>query len=187
MRRTLRIALASASAILVASTLAGCGVKIDMARPVCGNSALSTLALIAQSVRDATLVPCLEMSPTGWEFESMQVRNSGTEMTLANDRGGPTALRVFLDDTCDTAGAVRIPSDEPGTTRFERVDRVTPDYVGTRYYVFDGGCVTYQFQLTTEKPSVLLNEASLMVGFVERTALRRELAADTGGVIENGP
>jgi hypothetical protein len=117
----------------------------------------------------------------------MEVRNSGTEMVLSNDRGGEKALTVRLDDTCDTNGAIRVPSDEPDTTRYERVERVTPNYVGTRFYVFNGGCVTYRFELDTEQSSVLLNEASLMVGFVPRTALRKELDSETGGVIENGP
>jgi len=187
MRRGVRIPLVAVATLLVGSALTGCGVKIDMARPVCGDTALSTLSLMAQSVREATLVPCLEGAPTGWEFESLEVRNSGTEMTLENDRGGKTALKVFLDDTCDTTGAVRIPSDEPGTTRYEKVERISPDYVGSRFYVFDGGCVTYEFNLETDQSSVLLNEASLMVGFVNRSTLRAELDEETGGVIENGP
>jgi hypothetical protein len=108
-------------------------------------------------------------------------------MVLENDRGGREALRVLLDDTCDTTGAVRIPSDEPGTTRYEKVERITPDYVGSRFYVFEGGCVTYEFNLETDQPSLLLNEASVMVGFVNRSTLRAELDEETGGVIENGP
>jgi hypothetical protein len=187
MRRRVRLAAATLAAATTASLLAGCGVKIDMARPVCGTTALSTVALVAQSVRSASLVPCLLTEPTGWKFEKMEVRNSGTEMVLSNDRGGEKALTVRLDDTCDTNGAIRVPSDEPDTTRYERVERVTPNYVGTRFYVFNGGCVTYRFELDTEQSSVLLNEASLMVGFVPRTALRKELDSETGGVIENGP
>jgi hypothetical protein len=187
MRRAIRIPLVAVATVLAVSALTGCGLKIDMARPVCGDTALSTLALMAQSVRGATLVPCLETTPTGWEFDSLEVRNSGTEITLDNDRGGPHALRVFLDHTCDINGAIRIPSDEPGTTRYEKVERVSPDYVGSRFYVFDGGCVTYQFQLAGGQSSVLLNEASLMVGFVNRSTLRAELDEETGGVIENGP
>ena len=80
MRRTFRLTAAVAAVAVGVSASTGCGVKIDMARPVCGDSQLSTLSLIAQSVREASLVPCLEGSPTGWEFESMEVRNSGTEM-----------------------------------------------------------------------------------------------------------
>lgn len=187
MTRRIRLAAAALAAATAASLLAGCGLKIDMARPVCGTTELSTVALIAQSVRSASLVPCLLTEPTGWKFESMEVRNSGTEMVLSNDRGGKKALTVRLDHTCDTTGAIRVPSDEPGTTRYERVERITPDYMGTRFYVFDGGCVTYRFELHTEQSSVLVNEASLMVGFVPRTAIRKELASQTGGVIENGP
>ena len=36
-----------------------------------------------------------------------------------------------------------IPSDREGdATGWERVEQVTPQYVGTRYYVFDGGCIS---------------------------------------------
>jgi hypothetical protein len=186
-RRAVRLGGASLAVTVAAVALAGCGLKIDMARPVCGTSALSTVALVAQSVRSASLVPCLETQPTGWKFEGMEVRNSGTEMVLSNDRGGERALTVRLDDTCDTNGAIRVPSDEPETTRYEAVERISPNYVGTRFYVFDGGCVTYRFELGTKESSVLLNEASLMVGFVPRDTIRGQLGRDTGGVIENGP
>jgi hypothetical protein len=82
---------------------------------------------------------------------------------------------------------VRIPSDELEAQRYERVERVDPIYLGDRIYTFDGGCAIYRFELDTQQPSVLLNEATLMVSFVSRGELRAEIADDTDGVIENGP
>jgi hypothetical protein len=142
---------------------------------------------MAQSVRSAALVPCLRGIPAGWNFVELDVRQNRSHLTLASDRAGEHALEVTLAHTCDTRGAVRIPSDEPQTERYESVDRVSPDYAGTRSYVFDGGCVTYRFELHTRRPSVFLNEATLMVGFTTRAELREALARESHGVIENGP
>ncbi len=186
-RRAARLGAASAVALLAGSTIAACGSDVTLARPDCGTEQLSTLTLIAQSVRDATLVPCVRGMPAGWSFVELDVRQNRSRMTLASDRAGEHALEVTLAHTCDTAGAVRIPSDEPQTERYETVDRVSPDYAGTRSYVFDGGCVTYRFELDTDRPSILVNEATLMVGFTTRAELREALDRESHGVIENGP
>ncbi len=182
-----RLATATAVALLAGSSIAACAAAPTLARPDCGTEQLSTLTLMAQSVHTASMVPCLRTTPAGWSFHELEVRQNESRMTLDSDRAGDEALEVTLTRTCDTAGAVQIPSDEQHTERYETVDRVSPDYVGTRYYVFDGGCVTYRFNLDTERPSVLINEATLMVGFATRAELREELARESHGVIENGP
>jgi hypothetical protein len=186
-RRCARLGTATAVALFAGSSLTACAADVTLARPDCGTAQLSTLTLMAQSVRDATLVPCLRGMPAGWSFVGLDVRQNRSRITLASDRAGKHALEVALTHTCDTSGAVRIPSDEPQTERYETVDRVSPDYLGTRAYVFDGGCVTYRFDLHIQRPSVLINEVTLMVGFTTRTELRDELRRDSHGVIENGP
>jgi hypothetical protein len=158
-----------------------------MARPNCGTSELSTLALMAQSVETASLVPCLLTLPTGWEYESLDVNQTEAKIRIAHDRVGDHALAVTLRGHCTTDGAVRIPSDEVRTQRYERVDRIAPVYLGRRIYTFDGGCALYDFELATQQPSAFLNEATLMVSFVSRVDLRTEIADETDGVIENGP
>jgi hypothetical protein len=178
-------ALAAAAAIAVGT--ASCSFAATRARPRCGTDELSTVALVAQTVRTAALVPCVDVAPAGWEFEGLDARNNEARIMFSNDRGGHRALEVRLAPTCETGAAVRIPSDEPGTQRYERVDRVDPAFVGSRYYLFDGGCVEYRFQLETRQPSVLLNEATLMVGFMPRTELREAIRDDTDGYIKDGP
>jgi hypothetical protein len=181
----------SASSFVVAvgmlAAVSACSGHVDLARPVCDNSAGSTLALMAQSVKTASLIPCVKTTPTGWRFESLDVRQNRSRISLSSDRGGHRALRVTLQANCDLEHAVRIPSDEPQTDRYEAVEHLTPSYEGTRTYVFPGGCVTYHFALRTDRPSSLLNEATLMVGFVTRTEIREQIRRDTHGVIENGP
>jgi hypothetical protein len=186
-RRCTRAATAAALVVVVGWSVAGCAADVTLARPDCGTKQLSTLTLMAQSVREATLVPCLRGTPAGWSFVKLDVRQNRSQMQLSSDRAGNRALQVTLTHTCDTAGAVRIPSDEPQTQRYENIERSSPEYLGTRSYVFDGGCVTYRFQLETEHPSVLLNEATLMVGFVTRAELREALKRESHGDIKDGP
>ena len=38
-----------------------------------------------------------------------------------------------------------MPSDEAGFRRYERPEQLPPDLRSTRYYLFPGGCVTYEF------------------------------------------
>ena len=54
-------------------------------------------------------------------------------------------VTITLTATCDTSGAQQIPSDQPGTRRFERPLSLVPAYSGVRYYTFPGGCATYRF------------------------------------------
>jgi hypothetical protein len=183
MRRT----IAPAVALLAGSSIVGCASEPALARPDCGTEELSTLTLMAQSVRTAALVPCLRGTPAGWSFNKLEVRQNRSQILLGSDRAGNHALQVTLAKTCNTSGAVRVPSDEPQTERYENVLRISPAYVATRAYVFDGGCVTYRFELDTDRPSILVNEATLMVGFSTRTELRDAIRRESHGQIKDGP
>jgi hypothetical protein len=176
-----------ASVALIVATVASCAPQATLARPDCQTQELRTLSLIAQSVHDATMIPCLNSLQAGWSFEKLEVQQDHSEMVLASDRAGEHALRVTLTRTCDIRDAVRIPSDEPQTERYENILQVQDSYRAIRSYVFAGGCVTYRFQLTTERPSVLLNEATLMVGFIPRAVLREAIERDTDGLVKDGP
>jgi hypothetical protein len=183
----MRRSIAPAVALLAGSTIVGCAAEPTLAQPVCGTEQLSTLTIMAQSVRTAAMVPCLKGIPAGWSFQKLEVRQNRSQMRLASDRAGDHALQVTLAKTCNTSGAVRIPSDEPQTERYENILRISPAYVATRSYVFDGGCVTYRFELDTDRPSTLVNEATLMVGFATRTELRDAIRRESHGQIKDGP
>ena len=55
-----------------------------------------------------------------------------------------------------------------GTRRYERVRSLVSGYRGTRFYLFPGGCVTYDFNFST-RGQALVNEVSLALGFVTRS------------------
>jgi hypothetical protein len=188
MTRRKRLAGAVAAVVVVASGVSGCSVASNLSQPLCRSRyELSTVTLIAQSVHTARLVPCVESTVAGWKFRKLTVRRARTRIQFSSDRGGDRALEVTLTRSCDTSKAVRIPSDEPAAQRFETIEQLDPVYVGTRAYVFDGGCVAYRFKLATEQPSVLINEATLMLGFETREELRAAIRKESHGAVENGP
>ena len=168
MRRPIAVTLAVAG-LLVA---AGCAPGVNSnTEPTCRNT--GTLVLQSQAVPTAELLPCITLLPVGWSLFDMDIESGRSEFTLTNDRGGVRAVKVALVPTCDTARATEIPTDEPGTRRFELIESVRPGFAATRSYTFAGGCVTYRFRLK-EAGRALVNEASLAVTFVTR----EQVAAD---------
>ena len=153
-------------ALLLASSVAGCAARYKPAlAPGCRKS--ETLVLMAQSVPSAARVPCIATLPAGWKFEDLDVRRGTSSFSLDSDRAGHRAVVVRLFPSCRVRGATEIASDEVGTRRFERVESVVGEYRGTRYYLFDGGCVTYRFDFDRQGLA-LVNEVSLAVGFISR-------------------
>jgi hypothetical protein len=147
----------------------------------------STIIAMAQSVPTATLIPCLRLLPAGWNLADLDVRRGKSRFVLASDRDGDHALTVVLSGSCDIAGAVLVPTDEAGTHRYERPLRITSGYAGDRYYVYPGGCTTYQFDLHGSSRAEPVNESSLAVGFVSREAVRAAVSRDTHGKLQLDP
>lgn len=178
MRRVLT-GLATVAATL---TLAGCGGSTQnlapIRQPTCSDD--RALVLMAQSVPSAALIPCVRSLPTGWSIGSLTVRDGTTHFTLDSDRAGEDAVEVLLEAGCNAAGATRIPSDEAGTTRFERIEQVFGAFRGRRYYLYPGGCTTYDFRF--DEPSrAMLNEVSLSLTFVSRATVDAGLRKRTDG------
>jgi hypothetical protein len=165
-----------------------------MVRPVCAagedRTASNAVVLMAQSVPTATWVPCLQTSlPQGWSFRHLDARNGVARFWLDNELDGPEPIQVRLEDSCDTLGATEIPSDREGMRRFERVTMTTPRFEGRRYYVFEGGCITFEFQLDDngENRAEALALATQTVGAVSRKDLQAQVHAASGGRLELDP
>ena len=71
--------------------------------------------------------------------------------------------------------------------RWERVEQVTPQYVGTRYYVFGGGCISLVFRLSGENRAEPLGFATQGIGAVPRDAVRAAVREQTEGRLELDP
>lgn len=112
----------------------------------------------------------------GWHFQSFRVNDVGTTFYLDSDRAGAQAVRVDLTEDCDTTEATEVPTDTPGARQFERIDTLGERYAGTRYYVFPGGCVTYNFDFEGSGRTDLAREVSLALDFFSRAELERRLA-----------
>ena len=153
-------------ALVLGSSLVGCAARYKPAlAPGCRKS--ETLVLMAQAVPSAERVPSIANLRAGWQFEDFDVRRGTSSFSLDSDRAGDRALVVRFFPSCRVTGATEIASDEVGTRRFERVESVVGEYEGTRYYLFDGGCVTYRFDFQRQGLA-LVNEVSLAIGFVTR-------------------
>jgi membrane-associated phospholipid phosphatase/tRNA A-37 threonylcarbamoyl transferase component Bud32 len=136
--------------------------------PSCGTGNLTVL--MAQSVPSATVVPCIATLPAGWDAGTVDVRRDRSRFWL--DIGHEHAVRVTLAprEQCVVADAVEVPSDRVGMRRFERPEQLPPGLRTTRLYVFDGGCVTFEFSLNDADASLMF-DADSALGFQPRASL----------------
>jgi hypothetical protein len=173
--------------------LAGCARPVvseftQARQPYCeagGESGTPFLVLMAQAVPSASQLPCVELLPAGWSVSNTFVRDGRARFALDSDRVGMRAVQVVLERTCRFEGGTvtRVPSDEPGMRRFERIGEVRPGvgFTGTRFYLFKGGCVTYRFQFKTEERAGPIGEVTLALSFISRDTLRDLIRETTDG------
>jgi hypothetical protein len=188
-------AVAAVLAPLAAVLLAGCSSDSPNSAitdpPLCSDGddgAGNGVILMAQSVPSATWVPCIGTAlPLGWDFHHLEATNGSARFWLDSDRDGQLAVEVRLTASCDTAGTTEIPSDRAGMRRLERVGRMSPTYAGTRYYLFDGGCLTVVFRLDSDSPGEALALASQAVGVVARSDLQQQVRDESDGRLELDP
>jgi tRNA A-37 threonylcarbamoyl transferase component Bud32 len=141
--------------------------------PECGTGDL--MVLMAQSVPDATSIPCIATLPAGWRPGHVHVQRGRSEFTLDSDVGGKEAVTVTLRPRadCTLAGAEPVPSEEAGLRRFERPERLGAQLLATRTYLFRGGCVTYRFAFRQRATPALVFAADQALGFQDRISLVR--------------
>ncbi|HEY1346676.1 MAG TPA: hypothetical protein VGF54_16935 [Streptosporangiaceae bacterium] len=137
----------------------------------------------AQSVPSASRVACLRALPVGWTLGRVQAERGASVITLDNDRVGRGSLRLTLAARCDVGQAAPVPSPGPGITRFRAPDPGA-GFAATWFDVFRGGCVTIAFRPATQMAAVdrgLPGQVPVIVGYVSRAGLQRELARRSGG------
>jgi hypothetical protein len=184
--------------LVAALSLSGCAsdTTSTMRQPTCpveGDDAGSNaVVLMAQSVPTASWVPCLrpDTLPGGWWFEALDVRNGVSRFWLNSDRDGDLAIEVRLEESCTTGGTTEIPTDREGMRRYERVTQTTPDYLGKRYYVFDGGCITFVFKLTGDSGQTRgepLDLATKAVRAVSRADVAAQVREESDGRLQLDP
>ena len=137
--------------------------------PSCGTG--HSMILSAQAVPTAAMLPCIAALPAGWSTGGTDIASGRASFWLDSDRAGPRAVTVTLTATCDTSGAQQIPSDQPGVRQYERPLSLVPQFSDVRYYIFPGGCVTYQFLFAPGAAPVLAAAVDTTVGLTARSAL----------------
>jgi tRNA A-37 threonylcarbamoyl transferase component Bud32 len=150
--------------------------------PDCGTD--EVVVLMAQSVPSASRIPCLAALPAGWELGGVHVERYESRFWLHSDKAGHHAVEATLlrPGDCDIGDATPTPSDEIGTERFERPEQLPPGLRTTRYYRFDGGCVTYEFAFADDADAELIFDVEEALGFEPRTDLVERVADSTGGL-----
>jgi len=137
--------------------------------PICGTD--HSMILSAQAVPSSAMLPCVAALPAGWSIGGATISSGKVSLWLDSDRAGPRAITVTLAAACDTSGARQIPSDQPGTRRFERPLSLLPQFSDLRFYTFPGGCATYRFNFAPGTSSVLAVAADSALSFVPRSVL----------------
>jgi len=160
---------AAAVAVGLGATAFRPAVNMGTAAPVCGTG--HSMILSAQAVPSAALLPCIAELPSGWTAAGGDIRDGSSTFWLDSDRAGPRAVTVSLTATCETSGAVRIPSDQAGARRFERPLSLGPRFALQRIYTFPGGCVTYQFSFVPGAAPVLAIPVDSAIAFERRSGL----------------
>jgi tRNA A-37 threonylcarbamoyl transferase component Bud32/membrane-associated phospholipid phosphatase len=157
------------------------------AAPTC--KSYEALWLMSQSVPSASLVPCIELLPPGWSDGGARSSNGQSGFALDSDRVGVQAVRVLLTRACTLGRVTAVPSNYPGTQRFQEVIEIEPGrrYRGATYYVFPGGCVTYRVDLRSSQQARPLDEVNQTLGFVSRDQLRYELRQRSDGRLRLDP
>jgi hypothetical protein len=158
---------------IVAVALLGAGSACSVGReemPTCSNPEGQVFVLEAQSVPSATRLPCVAELPPGWRFAGSEIKDSETTLWLDNDRAGVHALEVTMSASCDISGAVEVPpaADEVGMRVYQEPTSLEPGYSGSRYLLFEGGCVTHDYTFAPDSDSTLAIEADLAISTLDR-------------------
>jgi hypothetical protein len=167
------------SVLALAAVAPACSVQPGAA-PRCGS--LRRMALIAQSLPEASYLPCIDHLVEGWQDEGFTAGRGRMRFQLVPDRGGGRAVRVVLDETCPTSGAVPTRPRAEGVRTSIALGSIAPRYAGALVDEFPGGCVTYQFDFPRGPHIPLMEQLQEIVGLRARRDLRievrRELSVD---------
>ena len=148
--------------------------------PACGSDD-NILILMAQAVPGSAAIPCIASVPAGWHLESAQVRRGQARFWLSSDVAGERAVEVTLQppERCDVDGATNVMNDQPDTRQYERIERLAPGLRTTRYYLVEGGCVTYRTNFESGTELSLAVQVSEALSLTPRRDLVDAVAANS--------
>ena len=80
-----------------------------------------------------------------------------------------------------------VPPESASVGKLLGVTQVTPDFEGSRSYVFEGGCVTFLFRLKGEERGEALALATEAVGMIARSNLAKLVDENSNGQLSLDP
>ena len=199
-RRAAPAALAALAALAaVALALGGCGSNVYIGsqendpavtefrceRHDGGPSGM--LVLIAQSVRTASAVPCIEGEAGRWTMAEFTVRDGSSVIGFAYQYGGPDRVTVELRAECDVRDAKEVSSRHEGTRRYNRELVRDGRYANEIYFVHEGACTLLRFDLVATGADLRGAEFTGALGFVTRAEIDRQIRAATDGHLTLDP
>lgn len=143
-----------------------CSIEATQPPPSCLEG--DTAIIAAQSVPSADLVPCFDPLPAGWGIDNVRIDEAGTVIRFESDRAGDNAAVFHYTSMCDVSDAVSAPSEVEGAERFEYIEQVDPSFQARRYYVFEGGCMWWEFDFDDDATASLSIELGDRVGTMTR-------------------
>lgn len=131
--------------------------------------------LVARSVPDAALVPCVRELPQGWTFSGFAASDAGATFSIVgstdDDDEVPARADVIFASSCEGDGGDAIRSDEDGAELTEEVRRTDP-FAARWTYRFDGGCARVQLGLADGADvEAGRRELAQALSFVDRSLL----------------
>jgi hypothetical protein len=167
-------------ALLAPLAAAGCTTRLaeKRVRMFCEppkGSVETGVVLMAQAVRSASLVPCVDAYPSGWSFGTFDVKTGEAVVTFDSDRAGFNALTVTLQARCRPLGARMLPDEVGALTLQQQNVAFSPRYRAVRYYTFPGGCMMYTFDFPPASAATLTSEATVMIHLISQRTIRMQL------------
>jgi membrane-associated phospholipid phosphatase len=140
----------------------------NQAQPTCGIN--DVMVLMAQSVPTAPSVPCISSFPAGWKVGKVVVERGRSHFELlASDHRVDVTMQSPQE--CEVGEAMEVASEEVGARRFDAARQLPPEVRATRTYLFDGACVTVDFDLDDTASASLLVELDSALSFQPRDEL----------------
>jgi membrane-associated phospholipid phosphatase/tRNA A-37 threonylcarbamoyl transferase component Bud32 len=149
--------------------------------PTCGTDS-HLLILMSQAVPASASVPCVASLPAGWRTDGARVRRGEARFWLSSDVAGEQAVEVTLQppERCDVRDASSVMNDEPDARQYERIERLAPGLRTTRYYLVEGGCVTYRFDFAPEAAASLVFQVDEALALTPRRDLVDAVRTNSG-------
>lgn len=150
---------------LVAGACAPAAARHDL--PSCSGPS-SAVVLMAQSVPDAVLVPCIDSLRTGWSFRRLRATDESASFALDSDRVGERFLTVHFRSACPGVRGRSVASDEPGAELFiDESPGGDNEYRARWTYLFEGGCATYDFDAEGDESTLTAGYVADLLSFAE--------------------